>query len=407
MSKIRHIIFFELKTLLSRRSYLLIIFLVPLIGFVFYFAASLVNRGIAPDGITDLFTPVNSSAPQGIVDQSGLVVSIPSEIKKKISLVDSEDNARKLISNGKISAFFIIPPDYLESGKVDFIQKNYNFLATNNETEIFRQVITNALFSDASTANRYLRPMEVTTKYLKDLVEKDFGGAENFWLPYTIMMMFYILIIGASSLMLNSITNEKKNRVIEILLTSTSPIEMLVGKTIALGIAGLIQTTVWLGSGFILLNLAGRQFSLPDAYNLPASLLAFGLIFFLLGYGLYSSLMAGLGALVPNPKEGSQATLAVIFPLIIPLFFSSLVATAPNNPLFVFFSLFPLTSPISMVSRMSATAVPEWQVGLSIIILIGAILFTTRAAARFFRAQELLSGKSFKAKDFVKALFHN
>jgi ABC-2 type transport system permease protein len=385
----------------------LIIFLVPLIGFVFYFAASLVNRGIAPDGITDLFTPVNSSAPQGIVDQSGLVVSIPSEIKKKISLVDSEDNARKLISNGKISAFFIIPPDYLESGKVDFIQKNYNFLATNNETEIFRQVITNALFSDASTANRYLRPMEVTTKYLKDLVEKDFGGAENFWLPYTIMMMFYILIIGASSLMLNSITNEKKNRVIEILLTSTSPIEMLVGKTIALGIAGLIQTTVWLGSGFILLNLAGRQFSLPDAYNLPASLLAFGLIFFLLGYGLYSSLMAGLGALVPNPKEGSQATLAVIFPLIIPLFFSSLVATAPNNPLFVFFSLFPLTSPISMVSRMSATAVPEWQVGLSIIILIGAILFTTRAAARFFRAQELLSGKSFKAKDFVKALFHN
>jgi ABC-2 type transport system permease protein len=221
------------------------------------------------------------------------------------------------------------------------------------------------------------------------------------------MMMFYILIIGASSLMLNSITNEKKNRVIEILLTSTSPIEMLVGKTIALGIAGLIQTTVWLGSGFILLNLAGRQFSLPDAYNLPASLLAFGLIFFLLGYGLYSSLMAGLGALVPNPKEGSQATLVVIFPLIIPLFFSSLVATAPNNPLFVFFSLFPLTSPISMVSRMSATAVPEWQVGLSIIILIGAILFTTRAAARFFRAQELLSGKSFKAKDFVKALFHN
>lgn len=407
MSKIRHIIFFELKTLLSRRSYLLIIFLVPLIGFVFYFAASLVNRGIAPDGITDLFTPVNSSAPQGIVDQSGLVVSIPSEIKEKISLVDSEDNARKLISNGKISAFFIIPPDYLESGKVDFIQKNYNFLATNNETEIFRQVITNALFSDASTANRYLRPMEVTTKYLKDLVEKDFGGAENFWLPYTIMMMFYILIIGASSLMLNSITNEKKNRVIEILLTSTSPIEMLVGKTIALGIAGLIQTTVWLGSGFILLNLAGRQFSLPDAYNLPASLLAFGLIFFLLGYGLYSSLMAGLGALVPNPKEGSQATLVVIFPLIIPLFFSSLVATAPNNPLFVFFSLFPLTSPISMVSRMSATAVPEWQVGLSIIILIGAILFTTRAAARFFRAQELLSGKSFKAKDFVKALFHN
>ncbi len=407
MSKIRRIILFELKTLLSRRSYLLIIFLVPLIGFAFYFVASLINRGIAPDGITDLFTPLNSSAPQGIVDQSGLIKGIPAHLKNQIALIETEDSARELISEGKISTFFIISADYLSSGKVDFIQKNYNFLATETETEILRQVITNNLFSDTLTANRYLSPMDVTTTYLSNLAEKDFGGAENFWLPYTIMMMFYILIIGASSLMLNSITNEKKNRVIEILLTSTSPVEMLIGKTIALGIAGLLQTTVWLGSGFILLNLAGRQFSLPNAYSLPTSLLVFGIIFFLLGYGLYSSLMAGLGALVPNPKEGSQATLVVIFPLIIPLFFSSLVATAPNNPLFVFFSLFPLTSPISMVSRMSATSVPAWQIGLSILILIGAILFTTRAAARFFRAQELLSGKSFRTKDFISALFQS
>ena len=407
MSKIRRIILFELKTLLSRRSYLLVIFLVPLIGFMFYFAASLINRGIAPEGITDLFSPLNSLAPQGIVDHSGLIKSIPAGFQDIIAIIETENSARKLISEGKISAFFIISADYLGSGKVDFIQKNYNFLATENETEVFRQVITNALFSDALTADRYLSPMNITTTYLNDIAEKDFGGAENFWLPYTIMMMFYVLIIGASSLMLNSITNEKKNRVIEILLTSISPVEMLIGKTIALGIAGLIQTTVWLGSGFILLKLAGRQFSLPNAYSPPASLLAFGIIFFLFGYALYSSLMAGLGALVPNPKEGSQATLIVIFPLIIPLFFSSLVATAPNNPLFVFFSLFPLTSPISMVSRMSATSVPAWQTGLSILLLIAAILFSTRAAARLFRTQELLSGKPFKAKDFFSALFNS
>ena len=407
MHKIRRIIRFELKTLLSRRSYLLIVFLVPLIGFAFYFGALFINRGITPDGITDLFSGTDPTTYQVIVDNSGLVKSIPADLQNKIVLIDTEESARKLISDGKISAFFIISADYLTSGKVDFIQKKYNFLATESETELLRQVVITNLFTDPSSANRYLKPMDESTTYLGVQAEKDFGSSQNFWLPYTIMMMFYILIIGASSLMLNSITNEKKNRVIEILLTSTSPVEMLIGKTIALGIAGLGQTAIWLGSGYILLNLAGRQFSLPNAYSLPFSLLVFGIIFFMLGYALYSSLMAGLGALVPNPKEGSQATLVVIFPLIIPLFFSSLVATTPNNPLFVFFSLFPLTSPTSMVSRMSATEVPAWQTGLSILLLIGVILFTTRAAARLFRAQELLSGKTFRARDFLLALFHS
>ena len=93
----------------------------------------------------------------------------------------------------------------------------------------------------------------------------------------------------------------------------------------------------------------------------------------------------------------------VIFPLIIPLFFSNLVATAPNAPIFVFFSLFPLTSPISMVSRMSAAAVPAWQVALSIFLLLIAIVYTIRSVARIFRAQALLAGKPFKVLDFVRA----
>jgi ABC-2 type transport system permease protein len=140
-------------------------------------------------------------------------------------------------------------------------------------------------------------------------------------------------------MMLNSITFEKQNRVIEMLLTSISTNEMLIGKTIGLGLAGLFQTIVWTVSGYLLLYLSGQQFALPGSFMLSPSILLWGLVFFVLGYALYSSLMAGLGALVPNPKEGSQATLVVIFPLIIPLFFSNLVASTPNAPLFVFFSI--------------------------------------------------------------------
>jgi ABC-2 type transport system permease protein len=340
---------------------------------------------------------------QGVLDQSGLIAEIPSEMADAVVLLDSLEQGQQMVTEGSLSAYYVIAPDYLDSGDILFVQKDYNFLATQNEAGLVRDLISWNLFSDKQNATRYLDPMQVDLQYTRPQTAKDFGGSQNFWLPYSLMMLFYLLIIGSSSLMLNSITYEKQNRVIEVLLTSYSTNEMLVGKTIALGLAGLFQTLVWTGTGFVLLTLAGRQFSLPASFSLPPIILVWGIVFFCLGYALYSSLMAGLGALVPNPKEGSQATLVVIFPLIIPLFFSNLVATAPNAPIFVFFSLFPLTSPISMVSRMSAAAVPLWQVALSIVLLLVAIVYTIRSVARIFRAQALLAGKPFKVLDFVKA----
>ncbi len=407
MDKILKIIRFELGTLLSRRSYRRIVLFVPVIGFLIYSGALLINNGIAPEGVTDLFSQTQSTAQQAIVDQSGLITQVPEDIQGEIFLVKDEAFARQLVMDGEISSFFVIDKNYLKNGRVDYIQRNYNFLATQSETSNLEEVVAYNLFTNKAASERYLNPMDLQTKMLGEPVEKDFGGSGQFWLPYAIMMLFYILIIGASSLMLNSITNEKKNRVIEILLTSISPTEMLIGKTIALGIAGLLQTTVWFSSGYILLNLAGRSFSLPKAYSLPPSLLAWGVVFFILGYALYSSLMAGLGALVPNPKEGSQATIVVIFPLIIPLFFSNLVASAPNALLFVIFSIFPLTAPVSMISRMSATTVPIWQILLSIGLMIVTILFVVKSVARFFRAQSLLSGKSFNVKEYLKAFINS
>lgn len=403
MNKILLVIRYELTTLLSRKSYLIIIFIVPIIGFLVYSGAVLISQGIAPEGVNDFFGAPAQTEAQGVIDHSGLIKEIPSDLTEKIILLNDKEEGQRLVAEGRISAYFIIAEDYLENGDVLFVQKNYNFLATQSETDVLRELITRNLFSDARLAERYIDPMETEIIYTREQIAKDFGGAQNFWLPYSLMMLFYMLIIGASSLMLNSITHEKQNRVIEILLTSLSTNEMLIGKTIALGLAGLLQTIIWIGSGYTLLNLAGRQFSMPDSFILDPSILVWGIVFFILGYALYSSLMAGLGALVPNPKEGSQATLVVIFPLIIPLFFSNLVATAPNAPLFVFFSLFPLTSPISMISRMSATSIPAWQLVISILLLIISIVLAIRSVARIFRAQSLLSGKPFNAKEYFQA----
>jgi len=234
--------------------------------------------------------------------------------------------------------------------------------------------------------------------------ERDQSNPLTFFLPYAVTFLFYIVIITSASLLLNSITGEKQNRMMELLMTSVTPRQMLTGKIIALGLAGLLQTVVWSGSGLLVLRYSGRNLALADAFQLPASILLWGILFFLLGYAVYASLMAGIGALVPSMREASQLTTVVIIPLIIPLMFISLLIQTPNSMLSVILSLFPLTSPVAMMTRLAATHVPLWQIGIALILLVLTAVYFIRVSANLFRAQNLLSGKSMSAKNFIRAM---
>jgi ABC-2 type transport system permease protein len=184
----------------------------------------------------------------------------------------------------------------------------------------------------------------------------------------------------------------------EILMSSVTPRQLLVGKIIALGLVGLLQAVLWVGTGFALLRLGGRTFSLPASFQLPPSFLLWGVIFFLLGYGLYASLMAGVGALAPNLREASQATFAVILPLLIPLMMISVLVEDPNGGIALGLSLFPLTAPVAMMTRLSASQVPPAQLLLSAAFLALTLAVLVRSVAGMFRAQTLLAGQTFDLK---------
>jgi ABC-2 type transport system permease protein len=119
---------------------------------------------------------------------------------------------------------------------------------------------------------------------------------------------------------------------------------------------------------------------------------------------LYASLMAGLGALTPNLRESSQVTTVIILPLIVPMMFISLLVEDPNGALAVGLSLFPLTSPVGMMTRLAATSVPFWQPVLAAVLLLGTGYLAIRAVAGMFRAQNLLSGQTPNIKLFFMAL---
>jgi ABC-2 type transport system permease protein len=190
----------------------------------------------------------------------------------------------------------------------------------------------------------------------------------------------------------------------EILMSSIKPNQLLTGKILGLGLVGLLQMLVWMGSAFLMLRLGGNTLNIPPSLQLPPEILIWGVIFFILGYLLYASLMAGVGALVPNVKEATQATFIVILPILVPLMMVGVIINQPNATLPIVLSLIPFTAPNTMMTRLAVSGVPFWQLALSIVLLIFMIVLIIRAVAGMFRARILLTGKKFSVGLFLKTL---
>jgi ABC-2 type transport system permease protein len=397
----------ELITVIARRSFILTLILIPLVGFAITFIASALQPketgGTNP--LASLITTPSQPGLEGYVDESGIIQGLPKDLVPRLMAFNSEADASKAYENGEITAYYLISPDYLKTGKITYAVADYNPVNGSNQTNTIRRALEyNLLGQNFTLLARIQNPMNVEIVSLGNAPSRDSGNMLTFFLPYVVTMLFYIMIFGSSSLMLNSITGEKQNRVIEILMTSVTPTQMLTGKIIALGLTGLLQTVVWSSAGLLLLRISGQSLGLPASFQLPVSILVWGAVFFVLGYGLYGSLMAGLGALVPNLKEASQATMVMIVPLIIPLIFISNLISDSNGVLSIVLSLMPLTSPVAMMTRLSAGPVPAWQLACAIVLLLVSIALAIRSVAGFFRAQNLLSGQAFSMKLFFRAL---
>jgi ABC-2 type transport system permease protein len=192
----------------------------------------------------------------------------------------------------------------------------------------------------------------------------------------------------------------------EILMVSISPRQMLVGKVAALGAAGLVQTIVWVGTAYLMINLGGTTLALPEGFSIPASILFWGVVFYLLGYAVYGSLMAGVGALTPRLKEAGQASFVILSPLLIGYIVGLLAPMAGDTEavLPVVLSIVPLTAPVLMMMRLTDGSVPLWQLLLSAALMLGTAYLIIRAVAAMFHAQNLLSGQPFSPRRFFRAL---
>ncbi len=396
----------EFLTTVKRRSFIITLFLIPLVGFVVVWFTGGFGENIQSQQITDMLIPSTEKTFFGVVDLNNLIEEIPDGYSDSLILYQNEDEAIAALEENLVSAYYVIQPDYVNQGKISFVQQEFNPLTDSNASYMIEDLLSRALLKDhPEIIPRVLNLYNLNYEILSPEPERDPNSELTFFLPYIVTMLFYMVIMSSASLMLNSISNEKTNRVMEILMTSIKPNQMLLGKIMALGLVGLLQTVIWSGAGYLLLRISGRSINLAAGYQLPPSILFWGILFFLSGYALYASLMAGVGAMVPNLKESSQATTILILPMIIPLILLSPIIENSNGPLAMTLSFVPFTAPITMMTRLSAGTVPIWQLITSLVLIFVTAYLVIRSVAGLFRANYLLSGEPFKTKRFILALF--
>jgi len=187
-------------------------------------------------------------------------------------------------------------------------------------------------------------------------------------------------------------------------LSSASSQQLIAGKIIGAGILGLITLAAWIVVIWGVVTFGGVSLNIPPGFSLPSNLLLWVILYAILGYAMYGSQMAGLGALVPDIKEARGLTFIILMPLILVYMFLVGIVARPDGLIAVILSLFPLTAPVAMITRMSVTDVPTWQALLSAVLMVVAVVIIIRLMARLFRAQILLSGQPVSVRRYYASI---
>jgi ABC-2 type transport system permease protein len=341
----------------------------------------------------------NRTVAQGYVDHSGLIKAMPEGTSFQV--FSDERNAEAALNGGQVAGYFIVAADYVQSGNVTYISPE--FMPIESPTGQFERVLKfNLLGGDAALLAR--ADTTVNVQQEAALAPKDGKGGSG--LPFPLLPMFagilfMIVMITASSYLMQTVSTEKETRVMELLMSSITPTQLLTGKILGLGLVGLIQMALWLLSSLTALAYIPAAAGLG---SVSAGSVVVAIIYFVLGYFIYASLMAGLGALMPGTREAAQYTFFIILPLVIPMYLITSLVLEPNGPLAVVLSLIPFTAPVVMVMRVTATDVPLYQIAIGIALLVVTVVVVISLVARLFRAQSLLRGSKPSLKDVVLAL---
>lgn len=386
---------------IRRTGFIIIILALPVLAFLGIGVFHIVS------GVT---RPPTEAAKIGYVDKAGGFEQFT--IQGNITLVrlDTPEAATQALTKKDIAEYFVIPPDFISTGIISRYTTQKEFMPSAATTAAVKNFISSNLLAGkvpTATITRVVAPLNLvtTTLTLTGTVAPEQGGFGNFITPGIFGVMLALALVFTSTYVLQSLAEEKENRLMEILLSSVSTRQLLTGKVLGLGAAGMVQVIVWLVSIPFLLNLASSSIGgFFSTIQITPSLLVLGIVYFVLGYLLFAVLSAGVAAISSTVRE-AQA-LGSIYSLfaIAPFWFLSLLLLFPNSPIWIVFSIFPFSAPVLVMLRLGLTGVPIWQLAVSIAVLMLSIIGGLLLAAKLLRIYILMYGKRPRIGEIIRNL---
>ena len=399
MNKVFLILKHEFWQTLKNRSFLILTLSLPLLA--------ILGVGIY-QGVQHWYHP---GAPQevklGYIDHTGMFGNFTSEPGVQFVLYTDEETAKDALLAKDIKEYFVIPADYVSSGVITRYTTSREVAPSTKTTgQITDFLLSNLLAEEVSpqVLERVKTPVLLASIRLNETGEiaPNQDVVSSYAVPIVFALLFIVSIFFASGFLFQSVTEEKENRVIEILLSSVSSGQLLVGKVLGLGAAGLIQVAVWFITAAIFSQVAQGIIPALSNLSIPASLIGWGLVYFVLGYLLLAALYAGIGSISATAREGQGWSTIFTLPAVSPIWFNYFLINSPEGAVSRALTFFPLTSPVAAMMRLATGAISAWELALSLIILAGSVVLTMWVAAKMFRVFLLMYGKRLALREIIR-----
>ena len=373
----------EYLRMVKRRSFLLATLGVPLfIGAVM--AASI------------LLAVGGEARPFGVVDHAGLLGAVmqnPAGQTSHAVAFPDEAAARAALQAREIQGFYVLPADYLTTQRVELFY--WDKAPSNDVSAQFNRLLRAALVAQApaEVRDRLLGGADISYRTVK---AGEQGMAEQiigFLLPLFVGMFFVFVIMGSAGYLLQAVTTEKENRMVEVMFTSLSPLQLIGGKAIGLMGVAFTQIGIWLLALVAAATVASRFAPFMQGIRIDPLFLLLVALYFVPTYALVAGMMITLGCMVAEQQQGQQIAGILNLLFIVPFFFFVLVFTDPNSPILVALTLFPTTAFMTVAMRWGMTTIPAWQLIGGWLILVAMAVVSIVVAARVFRVGMLRYGQ--------------
>lgn len=377
---------------------------------------------LAPIGLLVVFTvPIllavmdSDSEPRiAVIDANGSVYArLAEKNPERYTLASGSELAalKEDVLEDVFQGLLIIPADP-SSEKITFFYAKGGLELTsrveNNTSDAMKRAQLAVMDVDDRVKELLLNdPLFETTK-LTDQGESAGNEDALFFVGYIMGFFIYIAIFIYGALVMRGVIEEKSNRIMEVIASSVTPFELMMGKILGVGAVGLVQFVGWsVISQGMMLAVAPIAAMLKEPSQTATADAAVGLqmpeisiwvwvafiFFFLAGFLIYAAMFAAVGSAVDNEQDAQQLQFPITIPVIIPILMIAKVVADPHSTLSVAASIFPLFSPILMMVRLAVTEVPFWQWGLSVALMIGTFAGLVWVAARIYRVGMLMYGK--------------